>query len=62
MYASKCRQLTCDISWDKVALVNQFQFGLCGDVKDLSLTMLNPKTLNQTITQVVRCDNQLFEC
>jgi len=62
VYASKCRQLAYDISWDEVALVNQFQFGLCGDVKDLLLTMLDPTTLNQTITQVVRCDNQLFEC
>ncbi len=57
MYVSKFKQLTCDISWHKIALMNQFQFGLRGDVKDLMLTMFNPTTLSQAITQVVHCDN-----
>jgi len=41
--------------------MNQFQFGLCGDVKDLLLTMHNPITLSQIIAQVVRCGNRFFE-
>jgi hypothetical protein len=62
MYAYEFMQLTCDISWDEATFMNQFSFGFRGDVKDLLLTMLNPMTLSQAIMQVVRCDNQLFEC
>jgi hypothetical protein len=62
MYASKFRQLACDISWNKAMLMNQFQFGLHGDVKDLLLTMHDPTTLSQTITQAMRCDNRFLEC
>jgi hypothetical protein len=57
MYASKFRQPTCDISWDKATLMNQFQFGFNGDVKDLPLTMHDPTTLNQTIARAMHCDN-----
>jgi hypothetical protein len=46
VYAFEFKQLTCDISWDEVELMNQFQFGLYGDMKDLLLTMLNPITLS----------------
>jgi len=62
MYASKFRQLICDISWDKAVFMSQFSFRLRGDVKDLLLTMLDPTTLNQVIAQGVRFDNRLFEC
>jgi hypothetical protein len=61
MYAFEFRQLTCDILWDEIAFMRQFQFGLHNDVKDLLLTMLNPMTLSQTTTQIVQCDNNLFE-
>jgi hypothetical protein len=37
--------------------MNQFQFGLRGDVKDLLLTMFDPTTLSQAIAQAVCCDN-----
>jgi len=57
MYASKFKQLACDISWDETTLISQLQFGLHSDVKDLLLTMLNPTTLSQAITQAIRCDN-----
>jgi hypothetical protein len=40
MYTSKFKQLACDVSWDKAEFMSQFQFGFCGDVKDLLLTML----------------------
>jgi hypothetical protein len=62
MCAYEFRQLTCDISWDKAVFMSQFSFRLCGDMKDLLLTMLDPTTLNQVIAQVVRFDNRLFEC
>lgn len=41
--------------------MNQFQFGLGNDFKDLLLIMPNPTTLNQSIDQVVQCDNRFFE-
>lgn len=61
MYAFEFKQSTCNISWDEIALMSQFQFRLRIDVKNLLLTMLNPMILNQTITQIVQCDNKLFE-
>ncbi len=61
VYASKFKQLTCDISWDEATFMSQFQFGLCSDMKDLFLNMPNPTTLNQVIAQVVHCVNCLFE-
>ncbi len=61
VYVSKFRWLTHDISWDEVVFMNQFQFRLHGDVKDLLLTMPEPMTLSQAIVQIVRYDNQLFE-
>ncbi len=39
VYALDFKQLACDISWDEIALMNQFQYGLHNDVKDLLLTM-----------------------
>jgi hypothetical protein len=61
MYTYEFRQLECGISWDEVVLMNQFQFGLRGDVEDLLLTMHDPTTLNQAIAQVMHCNNRLFE-
>jgi hypothetical protein len=61
MYASNFKQLACDISWDEITLMNQFQYGLWSDVKDLLFTMSNSSTLSQAIVQVVRCNNRLFE-
>jgi hypothetical protein len=52
--------LACDISWGEVTLISQFQFGLQSDV-DLLLTLLDPSTLSQAITQFVWFDNRLFE-
>ncbi len=61
VYVFEFRSLACDISWDEVTFMNQFQFGFCGDLNDLLLTMSNPMTLNQAIMQAMHCDNQLFE-
>jgi hypothetical protein len=55
------KQLVSDISWDEVTLMNQFQYGLHNNVKDLLLTMLDPSTLSQAIDQVVCCNNKFFE-
>ncbi|RKP33364.1 hypothetical protein BJ085DRAFT_23093, partial [Dimargaris cristalligena] len=60
-YASEFRQLACDVPWGDAALNDQFRFGLRGDVKDLLLTMSDPATLPEAITQAVRCDNRLYE-
>ncbi len=62
MYALEFKQLACDISWNEITFMNQFQFGLCNDMKDLLFNMLNLSILNKTITQVVQSDNQLLEC
>jgi len=33
VYVFEFKQLACDISWDKVMFMSQFQFGFHGDVK-----------------------------
>ena len=60
-YASKFRQLACDINWDEPALISQFYSGLQNGVKDLLLTLSNPLALDEAIDQAVKCDNRLFE-
>jgi hypothetical protein len=61
VYASDFRLLASDINWDEEALMNQFHWGLRDDVKDLLLSMLDPQILNEAISQVVKCDNRLFQ-
>lgn len=61
IYASDFRQLACDINWDEEALISQFYWGLRDDVKDLLLTLPDPQTLNEAISQAVKCDNRLFQ-
>jgi hypothetical protein len=53
MYASCFRQLACDISWDETTFMNQFQYKLQNEVKDLLFTMLDTSTLSPIIAQVV---------
>jgi hypothetical protein len=53
--------LACDINWDEEALMSQFHWGLRDDVKDLLLSMPDPQTLNEAISQAVKCDNWLFQ-
>lgn len=60
VYASDFRQLVCDINWDEEALMSQFYWGLRDDVKDLLLTLPDPRTLNEAISQAVKCDIRLF--
>lgn len=60
-YAAEFCQLACDIPWDDAALMEQFRWGLRNDVKDLLLTMEDPRSLSEAISQAIRCDNQLFE-
>jgi hypothetical protein len=60
--ASDFRLLACNINWDKVALMSQFHWGLRDDMKDLLLSMPDPRTLNKAISQVMKYNNQLFQC
>jgi hypothetical protein len=60
-YASEFRLLACDLTWGESALIDQFHEHLRSDVKDLLLTMKDPVTLNEAITNAIRCDNRLFE-
>ena len=60
-YASDFRQLACDINWDEAALMSQFYWSLKDSVKDLLLSLPDPQTLNEAISQAVKCDNRLFQ-
>jgi hypothetical protein len=60
-YASEFQQLASDLNWDDAALMEQFRFGLRGDVKDLMISFLDPIDLNALYTMAIRCDNRLFE-
>ena len=60
-YASEFRQLACDVEWDGQALLDQFRRGLRGEIKNLLLNFHEPTSLNEAISQAVRCDNRLFE-
>jgi hypothetical protein len=61
VYASEFRQLACDVNWGKAALIDQFRCGLCDDVQDLLLTLADPSSFSEAITQAIQCDNRLFE-
>jgi hypothetical protein len=60
-YASEFQQIASDLEWDDAALMEQFRFGLRGDVKDLMLGFLDPVDLDNMTTVAIRCDNRLFE-
>jgi len=53
--------LACNIKWNEVALMSQFQGGLQDDVRDLLLSLPHPQMLNEAISQVVKCNNWLFQ-
>ncbi len=42
-------------------MIDQFRCGLRDDVQDLLLTLADPSSFNEAITQAIRCDNRLFE-
>jgi hypothetical protein len=42
-------------------LIDQFRCGLRDDVQDLLLTLVDPSSFSEAITQAIRCDNRLFE-
>ncbi len=42
-------------------MINQFRCGLRDDVQDLLLTLADPSSFSEAITQAIRCDNRLFE-
>jgi len=57
VYSYEFRHLTCDNSWNEVALMSQFQFGLQG----LIAHNVRSYNIESNIAQVVQCDNKLFE-
>jgi len=61
VYASEFRQLAYDVNWGEAALIDQFRCGLRDDVQDLLLTLADPFSFSEAITQAIRCDNCLFE-
>jgi hypothetical protein len=61
VYASEFMQLACDANWGEAALIDQFRCGLRDDVQDLLLTLADPSSFSEAITQAIRCDNRLFE-
>ncbi len=61
VYASKFRQLAYDVNWGEAALIDQFRCGLRDDIQDLLLTLTDPSSSSEAITQAIRCDNRLFE-
>ncbi len=42
-------------------MIDQFHCGLRVDVQDLLLTLADPSSFSEAITQAIRCDNRLFE-
>jgi hypothetical protein len=61
VYALEFKQLAYDVNWGEAALIDQFLCGLRDDVQDLLLTLADPSSFNEAITQAIRCDNCLFE-
>jgi hypothetical protein len=61
VYASEFRQLAYDVNWGEAALIDQFRCGLHDDVQNLLLTLVDPSSFSEAITQAIRCDNRLFE-
>jgi len=61
VYASEFRQFAYDVNWGEAALIDQFRCGLRDDVQDLLLTLADPSSFSEAITQAIRCDNRLFE-
>jgi hypothetical protein len=42
-------------------LIDQFRCGLHDDVQDLLLTLVDPSSFSEAITQAIWCDNRLFK-
>jgi hypothetical protein len=51
--ASEFRQIWCDFEWDGQAFLDQFHRGLRGEIKNVLLNFLEPKSLNAAITLCV---------
>ena len=48
-------------NWGEETLMNQFYWGLKDNVKDMLLFLSDPQTLNEAISQAVKCNNCLFQ-
>jgi len=60
-YAAEFQRTAVDLPWDEYAKIDQFRYGLRGDVKDLLLTFPEPTSLTEAVSQATRCDNRLYE-
>jgi len=58
---SKFWWLVYDINWDEEAFISQFEWGLQDDLKDLLLSLFDLQILNEALSQVVKCSNQLLK-
>jgi hypothetical protein len=47
VYALEFKQLAYDVNWGKVALIDQFCYGLRDDVQDLLLTLVDPSYFSE---------------
>jgi hypothetical protein len=61
VYALEFKQLAYNVNWGEAALIDQFHYGLRDDAQDLLLTFTDPHSFSEAITQVIQCDNCLFE-
>jgi hypothetical protein len=61
VYALEFKQLACDVNWGEAALIDQLRCGLRDDVQDILLTLTDPSSFSEAITQAIRCDNRSFE-
>jgi hypothetical protein len=61
IYTSEFMQLVCDVNWGEATLIDQLRCGLGDDVQDLLLTLADPSSFSEAITQAIWCDNRLFE-
>jgi hypothetical protein len=61
VYTLEFRHFAYDVNWGEAALIDQFRYGLRDDVEDLLLTLADPSSFSEAITQAIRRDNRLFE-
>jgi len=61
VYTSEFRQLACDVNWGEAALIDHFRYRFRDDVQNLLLTLADPSSFSEAITQAIWCDNRLFQ-
>ena len=59
-YATNFCLIVSDVPWDEEALMEKFHYGIRSDVKDFLPPLEDPKSLTETTSQVIRCDNNFL--